>query len=723
MGISSDEAKDNEWESVSCKKWLKSVSLVKLPIHEISGIHDHHLPYVSPFIREGLTLLIKKMREERLFSSDTPPSIVNPQFLLQSLEGQLRNYTLKLFVSQKQSGVDAGALKRNTNSNECQIAFQEGRMCISGKEKVEMIPDMEVVENVETSHMTQQSDHMTQSGLDHVTLLSSLMTDINALNREMIHTTNRSSLVHPVITPSSSSSYSFSSSSALSNMVLCHDHCYSKTKHHPVVQHSHTAPNLFDDILLSFDPDDTRTTNQAPPIHASHLHNLHVFDPTHLSFGLQDTKTTPQTPPISRPQCALNLFDLSFGQQNTKTTPQVLPINTSQCILNSFDSTFLSFGQQDTKTTPQVLPINTSQCTLDPFDSTFLSFGQQDTKTTPQTPPISRPQCALNPFDPTLLSFGQQDTKTTSQVPPINTPQSTPNPFDDTLMLLDLITTENTITTPHAPIIGTPQQSTPNLFDPTLLSLGLVTPENTITTPQATPIDTSQSAADPFDPTLLSFGPEYIKTTPIDMPQSTPNPFDAAHLSFGPDNTKTTPHAPPINTPQSTPNPFDAAHLSFGPDNTKTTPHAPPINTPQSTPNNPLVSFDNLSSKPLTTSVVNHMSFHSSSPLSNSTSVLSTSPSLPPTPQSGNEGSDIHSTSISSESRVSSALVLEHKTTRRRKPRRIRQHGIRKTRCGACEECVRPPCNKCKFCLDSSKLGGPGKLKKACILRRCHNVS
>ena len=692
MGISSDEAKDNEWESVPCKKWLKSVSLVKLPIHEISGIHDRQLPYVSPYIREGLTLLIKKMREERLFSSDTPPSIVNPQFLLQSLEGQLRNYTLELFMSQKQSGLDVrdtGALIRNTNSNECQIGFQEGKMCASGKEKVEVIPDMEVVENVETSHMTQQSDHMTQSELDHVTLLSSLMTDINALNREMIHTTNRSSLVHPIITPSSSSS-SFSSSSGLSNMVLCHDHCYSKTKRHPIVQHPHTAPNLFDDILLSFGPDDTKTTPQTPPIHASHMHNPHVFDPTHLSFGQQDTKTTPQTP-ISMPQCTLDPFDpthLSFRLQDTKTTPQTPPISMPQCTLNPFDPTLLSFGQQNVKTTPQVLPINTPQCTLNPFDPTFLSFGLQDTKTTPQTPPISMPQCTLNPFDATLLSFGQQDTKTTPQVPPINTPQSTPNPFDDTLLLLDLITTENTITTPHVPLIDTPQ-STPNLFDPTLLSLGLITPENTITTPQATPIDTSQSTSDQFDPALLSFGPEYIKTRPIDIPQSTPNPFDAAHLSFGPDNTKTTPHAPPINTPQST-------------------------------PNNPLMSFDNLSSKTITTSVVNHMSFHSPSPLSNSTSVLSTSPSLPPTPQSG---SDIQSTSISSESRVSSALVLDHKTMRRRKPRRIRQHGIRKTRCGVCEECVRPSCNKCKFCLDSSKLGGPGKLKKACILRRCHNVS
>ncbi len=47
----------------------------------------------------------------------------------------------------------------------------------------------------------------------------------------------------------------------------------------------------------------------------------------------------------------------------------------------------------------------------------------------------------------------------------------------------------------------------------------------------------------------------------------------------------------------------------------------------------------------------------------------------------------------------------------------------RKSRCGKCDGCKRSPCGECKFCLDSVRMGGFGKLKKACIQRRCSNVS
>lgn len=48
---------------------------------------------------------------------------------------------------------------------------------------------------------------------------------------------------------------------------------------------------------------------------------------------------------------------------------------------------------------------------------------------------------------------------------------------------------------------------------------------------------------------------------------------------------------------------------------------------------------------------------------------------------------------------------------------------LRKVRCGQCLECMQEPCGVCKFCLDSPKYGGTGKLRKACLHRRCSNVS
>jgi len=43
----------------------------------------------------------------------------------------------------------------------------------------------------------------------------------------------------------------------------------------------------------------------------------------------------------------------------------------------------------------------------------------------------------------------------------------------------------------------------------------------------------------------------------------------------------------------------------------------------------------------------------------------------------------------------------------------------RRARCGICPGCVAEECGVCRFCQDDVKKGGPGKLKKPCILRRC----
>lgn len=45
----------------------------------------------------------------------------------------------------------------------------------------------------------------------------------------------------------------------------------------------------------------------------------------------------------------------------------------------------------------------------------------------------------------------------------------------------------------------------------------------------------------------------------------------------------------------------------------------------------------------------------------------------------------------------------------------------RGTRCGMCAGCLRTDCEKCQFCLDKPRLGGPGKKKQRCVLRTCSN--
>ena len=42
-----------------------------------------------------------------------------------------------------------------------------------------------------------------------------------------------------------------------------------------------------------------------------------------------------------------------------------------------------------------------------------------------------------------------------------------------------------------------------------------------------------------------------------------------------------------------------------------------------------------------------------------------------------------------------------------------------KTRCGNCSDCVAKYCGTCYFCQDMKTFGGSGRLKKACIQRKC----
>ena len=43
----------------------------------------------------------------------------------------------------------------------------------------------------------------------------------------------------------------------------------------------------------------------------------------------------------------------------------------------------------------------------------------------------------------------------------------------------------------------------------------------------------------------------------------------------------------------------------------------------------------------------------------------------------------------------------------------------RRGRCKKCSGCLAQDCGACKYCLDNPKRGGEGKLKQACVLRKC----
>jgi len=53
--------------------------------------------------------------------------------------------------------------------------------------------------------------------------------------------------------------------------------------------------------------------------------------------------------------------------------------------------------------------------------------------------------------------------------------------------------------------------------------------------------------------------------------------------------------------------------------------------------------------------------------------------------------------------------------------KKARVSGVTKRRrkCAGCLSCLAPNCNKCRYCKDMKKNGGPGRLKQKCIERRC----
>ncbi|XP_057706006.1 lysine-specific demethylase 2A isoform X2 [Corythoichthys intestinalis] len=61
----------------------------------------------------------------------------------------------------------------------------------------------------------------------------------------------------------------------------------------------------------------------------------------------------------------------------------------------------------------------------------------------------------------------------------------------------------------------------------------------------------------------------------------------------------------------------------------------------------------------------------------------------------------------------------KHSSQRSNKCSRISALRRRRVRCKTCAGCRRKECGDCQFCLDMRKFGGPGRMKKGCVLRQC----
>ena len=73
----------------------------------------------------------------------------------------------------------------------------------------------------------------------------------------------------------------------------------------------------------------------------------------------------------------------------------------------------------------------------------------------------------------------------------------------------------------------------------------------------------------------------------------------------------------------------------------------------------------------------------------------------------------------------STSAPLPTKKAKKAPRRRSRSSsgGRRRVRCGDCEGCLNnADCQKCTYCLDKPKYGGPGRLKQCCLHRRCKNL-
>ncbi|KAF2358871.1 Zinc finger CXXC-type [Trinorchestia longiramus] len=52
-------------------------------------------------------------------------------------------------------------------------------------------------------------------------------------------------------------------------------------------------------------------------------------------------------------------------------------------------------------------------------------------------------------------------------------------------------------------------------------------------------------------------------------------------------------------------------------------------------------------------------------------------------------------------------------------PPNVSKTRYRRTRCRVCENCTRPDCRQCSFCIDMTRYGGSGILKQRCKLKKC----
>ncbi|MEQ2257866.1 hypothetical protein XENORESO_008926 [Xenotaenia resolanae] len=60
-----------------------------------------------------------------------------------------------------------------------------------------------------------------------------------------------------------------------------------------------------------------------------------------------------------------------------------------------------------------------------------------------------------------------------------------------------------------------------------------------------------------------------------------------------------------------------------------------------------------------------------------------------------------------------------HKSKRSTKHTSISALRRRRVRCKRCSACCRKECGKCQYCHDMRKFGGPGRMKKSCVMRQC----
>ncbi|KAL3765839.1 hypothetical protein ACHAW5_004156 [Stephanodiscus triporus] len=88
-----------------------------------------------------------------------------------------------------------------------------------------------------------------------------------------------------------------------------------------------------------------------------------------------------------------------------------------------------------------------------------------------------------------------------------------------------------------------------------------------------------------------------------------------------------------------------------------------------------------------------------------------------PTKQTFLSPLDLLSSAISSTDSSWRSQSASYATQQERNP------NVRKAMCGRCEVCLRDDCGECNFCLDKPKFGGPNRLRKKCLMRRCPNMN